>query len=80
MSDSLTVERAEMLKMIGKLEEVVADLGDDNAGVSKKYAQDLHRLRNQVVRAQSPQQWRPLVDFAVEVMAKIAAEILKAWF
>ena len=80
MSDSMVVERAEMLKMIAHLEEVVARLQDVNAGVSAEYADELQRLRDRLLQAQSPKEWRLLLDFAVEVLAIIAAELLKAWF
>ena len=79
MSDSMVVERAEMLRMIEQLEDVVVRLQDVNAGVSAEYADELQRLRVRLLEAQSPTEWRLLLDFAVEVLAMIAAELLKAW-
>jgi hypothetical protein len=80
VSDSMVVERDEMLRMIEHLEEVVVSLQDVNAGVSKEYAEELQRLRDRLLQAQSPKEWRLLLDFAVQVLAMIAAELLKAWF
>lgn len=75
----MVVERAEMLRMIEQLEDVVVRLQDVNAGVSAEYADELQRLRVRLLEAQSPTEWRLLLDFAVEVLAMIAAELLKAW-
>ena len=77
--DSLGVERAEMLRMIEDLERVVEGLNGVNAGVSSECANELQRLRKQVEKEpQSPSKWRGVLDFAAEVLAKIAAELLKA--
>jgi hypothetical protein len=75
---SLAVEQAEMLQLIEHLERVVDGLQDVNAGVSK-YAEELHRLREQVMRARLPTKWQALVDVACDVIVRIAVELLKPW-
>jgi hypothetical protein len=77
--DFLTVEKAEMLKMVEQLQRVVDGLQDAKAGVSPQYAEDLARLREAIESAHSPSRWRFVMDFASEVLARLAAELLKAW-
>lgn len=65
-----------MLRIIEHLERVVTGLQDVNAGVSG-YADELHRLRARVSRAQSPKSWEVLVEVGRDVLARIAVELLK---
>ena len=78
LKGSLAVERAEMLAIIGHLESVIEGLQDVNAEVSQ-YADELHRLREQVLQTQSPKKWRTVVDVGCDVIVRIAVEMLKTW-
>lgn len=74
--DPLAVERAELLQIIGELGIVVEGLQDVDARVSPRFAVDLQRLQKQVASPVSPQKLRCLQMLVLELLAKIAAELL----
>ncbi len=78
MKGSLAVEQAEMLQIIEHLERVITGLQDEDAEVSK-YADELHRLRKQILRARSPTKWHQLGNVALDLVTRIAVELLKTW-
>lgn len=78
MGSSLAVEQEEMLQMIECLERVVDGLQDVDAGVLE-YRDELHRLREQVLRARSPKNWQLVLEVGRDVIVRIAVELLKTW-
>jgi hypothetical protein len=72
----LAVERAERLKMIEHLEVVVQGLQDVNAGVPHPDAQDLRQWHVEVASTKSLQRWQYLEIVCLELLAKIAVELL----
>ena len=77
LKDSLAVERAKLLQMIGELEVTVASLRDVDARVSKRLVKDLGSLRHRVESSQSKSKFEPLLDAAIAVLARVATEVLK---
>lgn len=78
MKSSLAVERAEMLRIIERLERVVTGLQDENAGVSR-YVDELHALRERISRTRSPTEWQAAVDVGRGLLTQIAVELMKTW-
>jgi dGTP triphosphohydrolase len=74
--NSLAVLQAETLRVIEDLEKVVVGLRDVDAGVLRKLSEDLQRLRQAVLEAQSSSKWRFVMDFLADLLARIAAELL----
>lgn len=73
--DPLAVERAEMLSMIERLEEVAVGL-QDYAGVSQQAMEELKRLRERVAKPPTPDAWGPLLEVAIDLVAKLGAELI----
>lgn len=79
MRSSLAAEQVELLQIIEHLERVAANLDGENAGVSKKYAEELQRLRERVLRARSQKKLALVAEIGCEMLVKIAVELFKAW-
>lgn len=79
MSDSLIVEQAELRGFKTHVQVLIAGLRDVNAEVLIQSAIDPYRpeKKSDVVR---PEKKRDLsTDLAIEILAKVAAELLLAW-
>ena len=80
MRDSLAVERAELLKMVERLERLCAGLQDVNAGVSDAWMSELKQLRRQVERANSQTKLKIAWDIAEGILKAAAAELIRILF
>lgn len=72
-----TVLQDELLRSIGELEAMIADLQGVNAEVSVRLSEQLRRLRVGLERTQSPQARRLAWEIISEVVRVIAAEVVR---
>jgi hypothetical protein len=80
MRDPLAVERAELLKMIERLERFYTGLQDVKAGVSDEWMIELKQLRTQVERANSPTKLRIAWEIGEGILKAAAAELIRMLF
>ena len=77
MKDPLAAERAELVRMIERLEAVVERLQGVNARVSADLAAKFEQPGAQLERARSPSEWRQAQDLWFTVLKAVAAEAVR---
>jgi hypothetical protein len=80
MRDPLAVERAELLRIIERLESFCTSLQDVKAGVSNELMIELDQLRAQVEKANSPTKLKLAWEVGEEILKVAAAELVRLLF